>query len=351
MKNSKIVLAILVSYLSISCALAQKKSDDLMISDKIQAVIQDNIFKTEGYYNWGASIIKDENGKYHNFYARWKREYRFFGWLTYSEVAHAVSDSPSGPWEYVETVLEGRRNGKWDAITAHNPKIKHFDGKYYLYYISTNMGEKNYTEDDLIEISETGYNHPDWKILRPNQRTGVAVSESLNGPWERMDEPLIEPSGPITTLTVNPAIDKGKDSKYYLIVKGDKPNETKFIRNQAVAIADHPAGPFVIQEKPVIDYLDTEDMSVWYDENRERFYGVFHAHSFIGMITSENGTDWEKAANYKLTEKKILLEDGTYLIPNRMERPFVLQADGEPKVLVVAVKKGDDSYSVYIPLN
>ena len=37
-------------------------------------------------------------------------------------------------------------------------------------------------------------------------KTGVAVAPTINGPWTRMDQPLIEPSGPIPTLTVNPAI-------------------------------------------------------------------------------------------------------------------------------------------------
>ncbi len=66
------------------------------------------------------------------FYSRWKKEYGFLGWLTHSEVAHAVPKNPAGPWEYKETVLKGRGKGYRDAITAHNPKIKYFEGKYYL---------------------------------------------------------------------------------------------------------------------------------------------------------------------------------------------------------------------------
>ncbi|MCK0156302.1 alpha-L-fucosidase [Cellulophaga sp. F20128] len=345
----KIKCIILLCF-SLSFAIGQTKEDDLFVYDRFENVTEDNIFKTEGYYNWGASIVKGKDGKYHNFYARWKKEYGFGGWLTHSEVAHATSKNPYGPWIYKETVLKGNRNGSWDAITAHNPKIKHFEGKYYLYYISTNLGENTYTEEDLVETAKVGYNHSNWKILRPNQRTGVAVSSSLNGPWKRIDKPLIEPGGPITTLTVNPAIDRGKDGKYYLVVKGDKPNETKFVRNQAIAIADKPAGPFVIQEKPVIDYLDTEDMSIWYDEVRERFYGVFHAHTYIGMVTSSNGVDWEKANEYILKTKDITMEDGTVLVPGRMERPFIYEENGVPLVLSVAVKKGDESYTVFIPI-
>ncbi|WP_223552129.1 alpha-L-fucosidase [Aestuariivivens sp. NBU2969] len=329
---------------------AQNNTDNLKLYDNFKSISPNNIFKTEGYYNWGTSIIKGMDGKYHLFYSRWKKEYGFTGWLTHSEIAHATSKSPSGPWKYAGTALKGTRNNRWDAITAHNPKIKYFEGKYYLYYIATNLGDKSFTEEELIETAHVGYSHPNWKILRPNQRTGVAVANSINGPWERIDNPLIEPSGPITTLTVNPAIDKDKKGNYYLVLKGDKPNETRFIRNQAVAVSKSPIGPFKIQEKPVIDYIDTEDMSVWYDANRQRFYGVFHAHNYIGMITSVDGVNWEKSNEHVLMTKKVKMDDGSILVPDRLERPFIYHEKGEPKVLSLAVKKGDESYSIFIPI-
>ncbi|WP_232829204.1 alpha-L-fucosidase [Aureibaculum luteum] len=339
-----------ICYFFLFTIMAQKKEDDLYLYDRFQPIAKENIFNTPNFYNWGGSIIKDKKGKYHLFYSRWKKEYGFLGWLTHSEVAHATAKNPTGPWKYRETVLKGRGEGFWDAITAHNPKIKYFEGKYYLYYIATNLGVNNYTEQDLIETAKTGYNHANWKILRPNQRTGVAVSNSLNGIWVRQDKPLIEPSGPITTLTVNPAIERGKDGNYYLIVKGDKPNETRFIRNQAVAVSNRPDRGFVIQDNPVIDYLDTEDMSVWFDKNRERYYGVFHTNGFIGLITSENGLDWEKATEYVLKLKEIEQNDGTLIKPDRMERPFIYHENGEPVLLMVTVKKDDESYSVFIPI-
>ncbi len=333
-----------------SAIMAQAQKDILFFKDRLQPISEENIFKTADYYNWGSSIIKGNDGKYHLFYSRWKKEYKFTGWLLYSEIAHAVAKNPAGPWKFKETVLEGRGKGHWDAITAHNPKIKSFEGKYYLYYISTNLGIKTYSESDLLETSITGYSHPNWKFLRPNQRTGVAVSNSINGPWKRMDKPLIEPSGPITTLTVNPAIDRGKDGKYYLIIKGDKPNEKRFIRNQAMAISDSPTGPFEIQNKPVIDNLDTEDMSLWYDHKRDYYYGVFHAHSFIGMVSSVDGINWKKATEYVLMAKSVPIQDGSELIPNRLERPFVFTENDEPKVMSLAVKKGDESYIIFIPI-
>ncbi|MFT6809467.1 MAG: alpha-L-fucosidase [Saprospiraceae bacterium] len=330
---------------------AQVDTDDLRLYNSFDTVGEDNILKTAGYYNWGSSIIKGKDGIYHLFYSRWKKEHSFKGWLTHSEIAHATSQNPEGPWVFQETVLKGRRNGYWDAITAHNPKIKYFEGQYYIYYISTNLGEQDYNEKDLTNLAGMGgLENKDRKSLRTNQRTGVAVANSLNGPWTRMEKPLIEPEGPITTLTVNPAIEMGEDGKYYLIIKGDKPNEKRFIRNQAIAISDSPMGPFEIQEKAVIDDLDTEDVSMWYDSERKRFYATFHAHDFIGMITSENGTDWKKSNEYVLMPKSIALADGSDLIPDRMERPFIYIENGQPKVLSLAVKKGDESYTVFIPI-
>jgi alpha-L-fucosidase len=335
-----------------NCIQAQPVENPLFFKDRLQPLSEENIFKTEGYFNWCSSIIKGDDGKYHLFYSRWPKKYTFLSWLTHSEVAHAVSESPAGPWKYKETVLQSRGKGHWDAITVHNPKIKKFDDKYYLYYVSTNMGDKDYTEEELIETARTGYNHPNWKeYLRPNQRTGVAVAESINGPWKRMDNPLIEPSGPITTLTVNPAVTQGKDGKFYLIVKGDKPNETRFIRNQAIAVSTSPTGPFEMQPKPVIDYLDTEDMSVWYDHSRKQFYGVFHAHTFIGMVTSADGINWKKATEYALMPKRLPLEEGGEIKPDRMERPFVYTENDEPQVMSLAVKKGDESYIVFVQIN
>ncbi|GAB3651566.1 hypothetical protein GCM10028791_20510 [Echinicola sediminis] len=347
MKFKSISVAILL-VLIVGCATAQK---EVVLSTKTQPVSVENIFKTEGYYNWGGSIVKGEDDQYHMFYSRWPKSTRFSGWLVYSEIAHAVSDHPSGPWTYKETVLQGRGKGHWDAITAHNPKIKHFEGKYYLYYIGTNLGNRaDYTEGDLMETSLKGSSHPNWGILRPNMRTGVAVSNSLEGPWVRQDQALIEPSGPITTLAVNPAIDRGKDGRYYLIIKGDKPNQTKFIRNQAIAISDRPDGDFVIQPKPVIGDLDTEDMSLWYDEQREKYYGIFHAHTFLGLVSSVDGLHWGKAHDYEVMKKAIPQSNGGVIKPDRMERPFVYEENGDVIVLGMAVKKGDDSYIVTIPL-
>ena len=305
------------------------------------------------WFAWCPSVIKADDGKYHMFHVRWPKKYSFLSWLTHSEIVHAVADRPEGPYRELAVAMPSAGDGRGDWFTAHNSKIKYFEGKYYLYFIQT-RGDSfaDNSKAKRIEMARTGYKHPLWKNeARPNQRTFVAASDSLNGPWVVTPEPIIQPAKTITTLTVNPAVCRGPNGTYFMIIKGDKPNEKRFIRNQALATAPSPEGPWTIQDKPVIDNLDTEDASIWYDSVRKRFYAVFHAHGFIGMITSVDGYNWEKATQYKLTPKIIKFDDGSRWKPQRMERPFVLtDSQGQPILLFVACRQDNMSANIALPL-
>jgi alpha-L-fucosidase len=66
------------------------------------------------------------------------------------------------------------------------------------------------------------------------------------------------------------------------------------------------------------------------------------------MVTSADGINWKKATEYALMPKRLPLEEGGEIKPDRMERPFVYVENDEPKVMSLAVKKGDESYIVFI---
>ena len=85
-------------------------------------------YEDPDYWVWGSSVIKGEDGKYHLFYSRWPKKYNFTAWLTHSEIAHAIADHPAGPYTFIEIAMQSHGGNYWDAITAHNPKIKYFDG-------------------------------------------------------------------------------------------------------------------------------------------------------------------------------------------------------------------------------
>lgn len=351
MIRKHIVLFVFVTLYNCIPSAAQLK-DDLNLSAMISPADPGLFVRDSAYYNWCNCVLKDDKGAYHLFYSRWPKSIGFHSWLTHSEIAHSTASSPEGPYKAGKTVLQARQ-GYWDSVTAHNVKVRKFNNTYYMYYISTNTGSIKLSQNDLIDVGKTGYSHKYWPLLRSNQRTGVATSQSLSGPWRRLDKPIIEPHGPIKTVTVNPAITQGPDGRYYLIIKGDDKTAPGNRLIQAIGTSNSPIGPFRLKDKPAFADIPTEDVSMWYDENRKRFYGIFHAHGgdFIGLITSEDGINWHKAKHYEVCKKEVPLNDGTTMKVNRMERPFVYVENGQPKLLVVGVKKGDDAFIVFFQLS
>ena len=310
--------------------------DTLNIGSMIQPLTDDGIFRLDDYFCWGPNLIQGDDGKYYMAYSRWPKATKAAGWLTDSEIAIAVADRPDGPYEHVEVLLRGRGPGHWDELMAHNPKLKRFEDRYYLYYISSRQG-------------------PTRGHVRYSQRTGVAVADSLLGPYERFDAPLAEPADPIHNVAVNPGVTQMADGRYLLIVKGDmehrEPSESFPQRIQALGIADSPTGPFTLLPDPAIADIDTEDASIWYDEKREQYYAVFHAHLYIGLITSEDGVHWRRAEHYEITRKELARTDGSVLRPGRMERPSVFMEYGEPRVLCLGGAIEDDWFCILLPLH
>jgi hypothetical protein len=218
---------------------------------------------------------------------------------------------------------------------AHNPKLMYFDDQYYLYYISSRSG-------------------PTLGHIRDSQRVGVAVADRIDGPYVHCTEPLVVPVPPLYNIAVNPTVTRTPEGRYLFIIKGDihpkQPHETMPQRIQAVGIADSPTGPVRVLPEPAIRDIDTEDASVWYDAERQRFYAVFHANRYIGMITSEDGFCWQRANHYIVTEKDIIMTDGTHILPERLERPGVYMEDGIPRMLYAACAIGNDWHNLLIPL-
>ena len=78
------------------------------------------ILEFENYYVWCNAPIDGPDGKVHVFFSRWSATKGMGGWINSSEIAHAVADTPEGPYEVVGTVLAPRGQGHWDATTCHN---------------------------------------------------------------------------------------------------------------------------------------------------------------------------------------------------------------------------------------
>jgi hypothetical protein len=159
-----------------------------------------------GYYVWGLSVIK-WNGEYHAYYSRWNKKYKFGGWMTNSEIAHAVSPKPEGPFEFVNVVLHGRKTNGWDIINSHNPYAVVADGKICLYYISDNIKALVEKEENNIEYPDSIWFTENRTFIRNSQCIGLAIAENPSGPFIRSEKAVVKPDNiKFKNIAVNPAV-------------------------------------------------------------------------------------------------------------------------------------------------
>lgn len=288
------------------------------------------ILEEENWNVWGTSPIVGEDGKIHVFYSRWRGTHG--RWLSHSEIAHAVADTPEGPYTVLGTVLSGRGEGHWDADTIHNPTIQKVGDKYALFFIGNNLA--NATKYDGHHAS--------------TQRVGLALSDSLNGPFVRVGEdPILEVSPNKkdwdSYLTTNPALLQHANGEFWLYYKAwDKYNDD--MRKMGVAIAKDIKGPYIKHPKnPLVNFAQykkqVEDAYVFVEQ--DKFYmimrdmGVIHPHVGL-MLDSDDGINWSAPQLGYRTNVDFTNETQI----QRMERPQVLMQNGKPTYLFLALMGG-----------
>lgn len=293
----------------------------------------------EGYYVWCNSPIEAPDGKIHVFFSRWKTEKKMSGWINGSEIAHAVADHAEAPFTVTGTILAPRGPGFWDATTCHNPLIKNFNGRYYLYFMGNSNGKTN------------------------TKRIGVAVSDSLYGPWTRPDAPLLLPGSTGTWddhCTTNPAVIQHEEGGYWLYYKSWNTKEYEQAsgairgnRKYGLAVSAYPEGPFVKYDKnPVIDFSNRgnnaqfEDACIWHDKNK---YHIIARD--MGFFNHENGIILHSGKGIKWSDPKIAYEAVSKYIDQpaapahlkkygRFERPQLLLHHGKPAYLFTTSQGG-----------
>ncbi|MFT3981944.1 MAG: glycoside hydrolase family protein [Ferruginibacter sp.] len=297
------------------------------------------ILELEGYYVWCNSPVLAPDGKVHLYFSRWKAEKKMSGWINGSEIAHAVAASPEGPYEVTGTILAPRGPGFWDASTCHNPLIRIFNGKYYLYYMGNSNGKTN------------------------TKRIGLATSNSPEGPWTRADAPILLPGSEgewDDHCTTNPAVIQHKDGRYWMYYKSwnTKEYETstgtvRGNRKYGVSFADSPEGPFSKYEgNPVIDFshrpgnAQIEDAFIWHQQNRfhiiARDMGYYNHKNGL-LLHSKKGLHWSTPEiAYEAAEKYIQQPPAPSHLKKygRFERPQVLLINDKPAYLFTTTQGG-----------
>lgn len=313
-------------------------------------------FYDADYEIWGGSAVRDKDGRYHMYYSRWPRGLSHSAWVTHSEIAHAVSDSPFGPWKHRDVALPARGPEYWDGSCAHNPTVLYHRGKYYLYYMG-NVGN---------EEVQTPLN---WEH-RNRQRIGVAVADSPEGPWTRFDKPIIDvssdPNAADALCVSNPSVAVRPEGGILMVYKAvAKRNALPFGGpvSHLVATSDSPTGPFTKHEHEIfsaegVDFA-AEDPFIW--RGPDRYWAIVKDNegNFTGrgrslaLFDSQDGFAWEPSTFPLVSSLQVLWKSGQLQEYSALERPQLLLEDGVPVALFCAAAEGKDrvgTYNVQIPL-
>jgi len=337
-------------------------ADNLDISAMVQPVPVANKFIDIDHYVWCGSVTKGDDGKFYMLYSRWPLKDGFYSWPVTSEIAVAVSDSPEGPFKYLKVALPARGTQFWDGSATHNPAVIKHKGKYYLYYMGTSSNAK---------IKQPVPASGNWWHYRNSQRIGVAVADTPDGEWKRLDHPVLS-VGPDSTaydaqMVSNPAAafdDKGRVILLYKqVCKNGKINggQVRF----GVAFADSPFGPFVKHDKPIFEANDgakewmvAEDPFVWFQQGTylaivRDVVGKFTGdNGAFALMISKNGYDWQPAKHPKVVGSTFYWANNEKSV-SKLERPCLYLEDGVPKYLYGATradKTESMSFNVAVPL-
>ncbi|RED40694.1 glycoside hydrolase family protein [Paenibacillus sp. VMFN-D1] len=322
-------------------------------------------FRMEGWWVWCGSVVRGEDGRFHMFASRWPKWMPMHpGWLLRSEIVRASSDTPEGPYTYEETVFPARGAEYWDGRSTHNPHIIRYGDKYLLYYMGSTHPFPEPRPGETVEAD-------DCRVIaaRANKRVGLAVADSIYGPWKRLDTPILptRPGKFDSFLTSNPAPCIREDGSVLLVYKARRYEGTTHGQmTLGAAEAAGYEGPYrVIQDAPLFppERFHIEDPFIWrtaegYAMIAKDMDGKLCGEKHGGILAlSPDGRDWRLADQPKSYSRRVRWEDGSERWMGSFERPFLLFQEGQPTHLFAAVADGpggfrqaEHTWNMVIPL-
>ncbi|PIB34897.1 glycosyl hydrolase family 43 [Reichenbachiella sp. 5M10] len=319
----------------------------------------DGGLQMEDYWVWGSSVVKGKDGQYHMYASRWPKFLPFHpGWMIRSEIVHAVSDTPEGPYRFSDVALGYRGVQYWDGRSCHNPKIVKHDGKYLLYYMGSTHPFEEVTPDNVADFDLQSK----WCIAgRWRKRVGLAIADSPYGPWERLDEPILDvkPDSFYSFLTSNPSPLIKEDGSVVLLFKGRSYREDELTHtDQFIGVATAPTydGEYtVVGDEPVFSseqFGEVEDPHLWRDDQGFHMIakdmtgdiiGTGHHHGGV-LAHSEDGIHWVLDDNPLAYTRTVTWDNGQTIKQGQLERPFVFVEDGQPTHIFFATMDGPGGF-------
>jgi hypothetical protein len=301
---------------------------------RLQPLQRHSVFGDPDWLIWCGTAARTSDGQCHLLYSRWPKSLGHGAWVTHSEIAYATAPTLLGPWTHQHVALAGAGGSAWDRDVTHNPTLLEHAGKFYLYYVG-NYGDREY------------WNH------RNHQRVGVAVADHPAGPWTRFDRPLIDvsPNSFDAIITSNPTVFRQPDGRFCMIYKavtsaGPPPKFGAVICG--VAHADHPLGPFVKHDQPIMvnptNPWSVEDPYAWSQDGKfyclvKDFQGYFanSERAVLVLFESADALHWHPAPDPLFLKRELHWSDGTTQRVDALERPQLVFENGQPIALLLAM--------------
>ena len=183
-----------------------------------------------------------------------------------------------------ESLAKGSE-GSWDAGSVFTPNILVAEGRYWLFFTGTS---KPYQK----------------KKYNPDSKIGIAVSDSPDGPWQRLDtNPVLKNSDDpkeFDSHLVDDACLLVRDGKYWFYYEGRQLGKSPGQTQMGLAIAEQPQGPYVRHESnPVIP--GNHEVLVWpHGSGVAAMIGTTGPKAITNTIQyAENGVDFSKTHDVK----------------------------------------------------
>jgi hypothetical protein len=302
-------------------------------------------FRMDGWWIWCGSAIRGDDGRYHLFAARWPHELKFLpAYQSYSEIVRASADTPVGPFTFEEVVLGDRGSDYWDGRMTHNPVSVRWHDRYLLFYIGTTFAGP---KPSAAELASGPPFYPWYRQIR----IGVAVADSVLGPWRRPDQPLLHarPGAWDAHVVTNPSPCVADDGRLFLYYRS-------YIAERGCRLGlaiyeDLDRDPIWRSAEPLFDDAGTsfEDPFVFQTGGHWEMLakdltgkttGELHAGTHL---LSSDGIAWRPAPEPKAYGRRLRFDDGTERLLSNVERPFLLLDGHEPTHLYAAMAEGGAS--------
>lgn len=321
MKRLLVFATLMILLAGIACTDSQ-----LSFYERLQPVPAESGFKMDGYWVWCGSVVKADS-LYHMFAARWPKKNKFpDDYFRESEIVRATSRNPLGPYTFQEVVIGERDSLFWDSNMAHNPTIHRIGEQYVLFYLGSDF---------------TSYRTGSDRLLR---RIGYATANSVEGPWKRSDQPLLDQE------SNNPAVFVEPDGSVKMMFRDEK-------LTVKVAVAPGFSGPYEVRNDHVWPEAPLEDFYLfrkdgYYQMICEDNKGEVTGHVRWGAhFVSEDGiSNWKTFDPVVVYDHDIRLADGNSVQCERRERPQLIIEDGRITHLVTGVYDGKNSWSQPVTL-